>query len=161
MSFLPTTKDVTRVAVLSKTLNSELSLLEELRNGLRSPLLSLKHLRVQLFSSSRSLPELLDILLCLSPYLETMCITSKYKENFEELNLQFQNKTAGVEEDDSDFQWNSSWKHDLKKVIIYKFVANNDVQETVVNFFLENDMKVETISDLKGEKYLCSKIKQH
>lgn len=71
-----------------------------------------------------------------------------------QLNLQFQNKTAGVEEDDSDFQWNSSWKHHLKKVMIYKFVANNDVQETLVNFFLENDIKVETISDLKGEKYL-------
>lgn len=66
------------------------------------------------------------------------------------MNLQFQNKTAGVEEDNSDFQWNSSWKHHLKKVIIYKFVANNDVQETVVNFFLENDIKVETISDLNG-----------
>lgn len=38
--------------------------------------------------------------------------------------------------------------------MIYKFVANNDVQETLVNFFLENDIKVETISDLKGEKYL-------
>ena len=64
-----------------------------------------------------------------------------------QLNFQFQNKTTEAEEEDPDIQWPCSWRHYLRKVIIIidKF-EGNDVKETVVNFFLENEISVETIS---------------
>ncbi|GMY33538.1 f-box/lrr-repeat protein 15 [Fagus crenata] len=126
----------------------ELIFPKELRKSLVPPLLDLKHLQVESKSLSTghpsiALPELLDSLLCLSPYLETMFITLKYKEK----SSTFQNKTTEAEEEDPDIQWPCSWRHYLRKVIIIidKF-EGNDVKETVVNFFLENEILVETIS---------------
>jgi hypothetical protein len=64
-----------------------------------------------------------------------------------QLRLQLQNKTTEVEED-SDFQWPCSWRYHLRKVIIDKFEGNDDVKETIVDFFLKNEIMVETISNL-------------
>ena len=64
-----------------------------------------------------------------------------------QFNLQFQNKRAEAEEEGSYLQWSCSWRHHLRKVIIDKF-EDNDAKETVINFFLENKIMVETTPDL-------------